>query len=40
MGVQKGLSLINRLPGFETIIVDSDRRLHFSNGLMRAVQEH
>lgn len=34
LGVTKGLELINRTPGFDVIIVDENRRMHYSNGLM------
>lgn len=34
LGVQPGLSMINRLSGIDAIIIDSERKLHFSEGLM------
>ncbi|WP_250461365.1 FAD:protein FMN transferase [Microbulbifer litoralis] len=33
LGKQKGLALIDRLPGFEAVVIDSNRRLYFSHGL-------
>lgn len=33
MGVTKGLSLVNRLPGIEAIIIDSEGRVRYSDGL-------
>jgi len=36
MGIQQGLALIDELPGFEAIVVDSRGRLHYSEGLARA----
>lgn len=33
LGKQKGLALIDRLPGFEAVVIDSNRRLYFSRGL-------
>ncbi len=33
MGVKKGLALIESLPKFEAIIIDSDQRMHVSSGL-------
>jgi thiamine biosynthesis lipoprotein len=35
MGVEKGLALINGLPGVDAIIIDGDGLLHYSNGLLR-----
>ncbi|MFC6439734.1 FAD:protein FMN transferase [Bowmanella sp. JS7-9] len=35
LGVQEGMDLINRIPGYEAIIMDSERRLHYSQGLQR-----
>lgn len=35
MGVEKGLELVNRLPGIDAIIVDGKGRLHFSQELLR-----
>jgi thiamine biosynthesis lipoprotein len=32
-GLDEGLKLINKLPGFEAIIIDNHQRLHYSNGL-------
>jgi len=34
LGVERGLAMINRLPGIDAIIIDSQRKLHFSDGLM------
>jgi thiamine biosynthesis lipoprotein len=34
LGVEKGLALTNRLEGFDVIIIDAQRQLHFSEGLM------
>ncbi len=33
MGLEKGIGLINSLPEFEAIVMDNQRRLHFSQGL-------
>jgi len=38
LGIEKGLALINRLPGVDAIIIDADGRLHYSQGLLRATQ--
>lgn len=34
LGVKKGLALINRLPGFDCIIIDQHGQAHYSDGLM------
>lgn len=34
LGVKDGLALINSMPHFEALIIDKDRKLHFSNGLL------
>lgn len=34
-GLTAGMSLINKLAGFEAIIIDNKQRLHFSNGLQQ-----
>lgn len=36
LGIDKGLALINQLPGVDAIIVDADGRLHYSEDLLRA----
>lgn len=33
LGVQKGMDLLNRTPGYDGIIVDNQRKLHYSNSL-------
>lgn len=33
LGVQKGIDLLNRTPGYDGIIVDNQRKLHYSNAL-------
>ncbi|MDF2177875.1 FAD:protein FMN transferase [Aliiglaciecola sp. CAU 1673] len=33
LGVKDGIDLINRTPGYEAIILDSQRKLHYSSGL-------
>ena len=33
MGVERGMALINRLPGIDGIIIDNNRKLHYSNDL-------
>lgn len=33
LGKQKGLALVDRLPAFEAVVIDSNRRLYFSRGL-------
>lgn len=35
MGVEKGMGFINSLPDFEAIIMDNERKLHYSTGLLR-----
>lgn len=32
LGVQQGMDLINQTPGYDAIIVDNQRKLHYSNG--------
>jgi len=34
-GLVEGMALINKLPGFEAIIIDNQRRLHYSKGLQQ-----
>ncbi|WP_390615700.1 FAD:protein FMN transferase [Maricurvus nonylphenolicus] len=34
MGVDRGLALINRLPGFDAVIIDSRGKVHYSQGLV------
>lgn len=36
MGRERGLQLINRLPGIDAILVDNKGRMHYSEGLERA----
>lgn len=38
LGVQKGITLINRLDSYDAIIIDSAGQVHYSNGLMPPVQ--
>lgn len=33
MGLEEGIGLINALPDFEAIVMDANRRMHYSNGL-------
>lgn len=35
MGLQSGMSLINKLPDFEAVIIDNQQTMHFSNGLQQ-----
>jgi thiamine biosynthesis lipoprotein len=35
LGVEKGLALINELPGIDAIIIDAQGKLHYSSGLLR-----
>ncbi|GAC22138.1 FAD:protein FMN transferase [Paraglaciecola arctica] len=35
LGVQKGMDLLNRTPGYDGIIVDNQRKLHYSNALVQ-----
>lgn len=35
LGVERGLALINSLPGIDAIIIDSEGKLHYSAGLLR-----
>lgn len=34
MGVEKGLALINKLPGFDAVIITSEGKVHYSQGLV------
>ncbi len=34
LGVQKGINLVDKLSGFDAIIIDSTGQVHYSNGLM------
>ncbi len=34
LGAKKGIALINRLPGFDAVVIDSHGQLHYSDGLM------
>lgn len=34
LGVEKGLALINKLPGFDCVIIDGHGRAHYSDGLI------
>lgn len=34
LGVQKGMDLLNRTPGYDGIILDNARKLHYSNALI------
>ena len=36
LGLQKGMDLVNRLPGIDAILVDAHGRLHYSNELLPA----
>ncbi|MCC5793171.1 MAG: FAD:protein FMN transferase [Chromatiales bacterium] len=36
MGLERGLELVEQLAGYEAVIVDDERRLHFSSGLSPA----
>ena len=38
LGVEKGLPLVNKLPGFDCIIIDSAGNVHYSDGLTPPVQ--
>lgn len=38
MGVDKGLELINRLPGFDAVIITTAGKVHYSEGLMPPAQ--
>ena len=35
MGLQTGIGLINSLPNFEAIVMDANRRMHYSKGLVQ-----
>ena len=35
LGVQKGMDLLNRTPGYDGIIVDNQRKLHYSDALTK-----
>jgi len=34
LGIEKGLALVNRLEGIDVIMIDAQRQLHFSDGLV------
>jgi hypothetical protein len=34
MGLEKGIGLINALPDFEVIVMDANRKMHYSDGLI------
>lgn len=34
LGVEKGLAMVNKLPGVDAIIIDDEHRMHYSDGLM------
>jgi thiamine biosynthesis lipoprotein len=34
LGVQQGMDLINQTPGYDAIIIDSERKVHYSNALI------
>jgi len=34
LGAEKGMALIHRLPGFDAVIISSDGKVHYSQGLM------
>lgn len=36
LGVEKGLALINSMPGIDAIIIDGEQKMHYSDGLLRA----
>ena len=36
LGVERGLALVNRMPGVDAIIIDGHTRMHYSEGLLRA----
>ena len=33
MGVQRGLTLIGTLPDYESIVIDAEGKVYYSNGL-------
>jgi thiamine biosynthesis lipoprotein len=35
LGVQKGMDLLNRTPGYDGIIVDNQRKMHYTNDLIK-----
>ena len=39
MGIEKGLALVNRLPGIDAIIIDGDGKLHYSDDLLLSDKE-
>ena len=39
LGVEKGLALVNRLPGIDAIIIDGEGRMHFSDELLRMAKQ-
>ncbi|HUP07832.1 MAG TPA: FAD:protein FMN transferase [Caldimonas sp.] len=39
MGVQRGLRLVEAMPGVDAVVVDADGRLHYSSGLAAPLRE-
>jgi thiamine biosynthesis lipoprotein len=35
LGVERGLSLLETMPGVDAVVVDAEGRLHYSSGLQR-----
>lgn len=40
LGVEQGLALINKVPDTDAIILDADRKMHFSQGLVQQSTTH
>lgn len=38
LGVEEGLALVNRMDGIDAVVIDGQGKLHFSEGLLRAVR--
>lgn len=38
LGIKKGLALVNAMTAIDAIIIDSDGKLHYSQGLLRSVE--
>jgi thiamine biosynthesis lipoprotein len=35
MGLREGLGMINRIDGYDAVVMDAERKMHYSNGLQQ-----
>jgi len=35
MGLREGLGMINRIDGYDAVVMDNQRKMHYSNGLQQ-----